>query len=837
MGLTSPVRRRSSKLPNVILNSDKIYFMRFSTLFLLSAVPVFSQIPGISILNDSPFSFRNDSRQKIVGLSILYDYGPRGTLSVYADGLDFSWSGVAPGGVVKSDPRNLTAGDLTFSVPDSVFANGSALQSASIGWLVFEDGTFYGSEKDGVYLANKAVVRREFLYQVHNKLDVEKYVKEIESCDLDCMKATNRGSAYWNELRSIASLWRAYSRRFKESAPAMVSKLWQSHKRFPEVKRVGKKDLSPRSVTNGWYISNFFATCNGLNPLYSTNSTVYPCQYSTAADHVNALLGEPAPIPAGYNVQLKAECDNYFGNAVGWKIESGLVLDVWDATAGSATVSQAKLWMPWHDADVYIRANYNSDNKGWLGDTVELRYFYQYVSHNGRGSQVNGDTIICVAFDPTPEHNWVNPSGRVLLDEENVETNAWWRPLMISNDMAIGGVPGFPIANFVISQGCDHSNKITQYYPQLPDIETISAQPYFLSPSPGVKTKCQRFAQVGAQTGGMCNPETDGWCCCMATYQSEYACLVLLHPDFIPPGCDGVAFNTPRGTIEIKEGGAGQKPICSSGTFTDGNGGCITLPGDSNVSALGVARGTGALLDSNRSKTYEGGVDSWTPNIAGNAVGFSVQAGDVVLSGDWLGHGRAHMGVYRPSTGQWWLDQVGNQFSYDSLTTQFGGLPGDVPVVGDWAGRGRDCIGIYRNGLWVLDANCDSNFGFGDYVFGFGGVAGDVPVVGKFNGIATTVGVVRAYTINNVPQGPPFLWVLDSALPSSPQSLHTVWKTFAYGGVAGDRYIVGNWFNTGDWNAGIFRNGTWLLDDGNHNYNYAYQFGGLPVDTPLVGRW
>ena len=63
---------------------------------------------------------------------------------------------------------------------------------------------------------------------------------------------------------------------------------------------------------------------------------------------------------------------------------------------------------------------------------------------------------------------------------------------------------------------------------------------------------------------------------------------------------------------------------------------------------------------------------------------------------------------------------------------------------------------------------------------------------------------------------------------------------FAYGGIAGDYFVTGDWAGTGYQQAGVYRlgSGYWLLDaDGSHQYNTSYLFGGLPSDLPIVGKW
>jgi hypothetical protein len=107
--------------------------------------------------------------------------------------------------------------------------------------------------------------------------------------------------------------------------------------------------------------------------------------------------------------------------------------------------------------------------------------------------------------------------------------------------------------------------------------------------------------------------------------------------------------------------------------------------------------------------------------------------------GDWTGKGKTYIGVFSPSTAQWVLDlngdkKMGKRCAGDLCIASFG-APGDLPVVGDWDGRGTDNIGVFRPSTaeWFLDLNgngiwdgcsVDACLSFGD--------AGDLPVVGKW---------------------------------------------------------------------------------------------------------
>ena len=243
----------------------------------------------------------------------------------------------------------------------------------------------------------------------------------------------------------------------------------------------------------------------------------------------------------------------------------------------------------------------------------------------------------------------------------------------------------------------------------------------------------------------------------------------------------------------------------------------------------------------------------WLEDVDGNqqfnqppdqAFAFGGVAGDIPITGDWNGDGRTKVGVYRPSNGLFILDTNGNQ-QFDAGDAVYnlgvGTQAGDRPVVGDWNGNGRTKVGLFRQGFfWILDYNGNGVFEQGiDKTYVFGGVAGDVPVVGDWTGTGTSkIGLFR--------QG--FYWILDANGNGSLDNINGAGGdlAFAYGGIAGDVPVVGDWNGSGTSKVGVFRQGFfWVLDaNGNHQLDgtgpgqdLAFAFGGISGDVPVVGKW
>jgi hypothetical protein len=308
----------------------------------------------------------------------------------------------------------------------------------------------------------------------------------------------------------------------------------------------------------------------------------------------------------------------------------------------------------------------------------------------------------------------------------------------------------------------------------------------------------------------------------------------------------GVPTGTGVNTITVSASDNNASQLTGSATVT------VTVQVSMPGTKVGVFRNNVSFLeDSNGNGLYDAGVDRFIPSFTGPG-GFI--NGDIPVTGDWTGDGHAKIGIYRSSTGTWYLD-ANNNGIYDAgdYTYGYGGLSGDMPVVGDWMGLNKSCIGIYRtNGgsFWLLDLNCNGSFENTptDAFFPFGGLPGDVPVVGSWAGGPTRVGVVRKYAPAGVPQGNPFFWVPDAGAANAGNTPANhpadITRCFAFGGLNGDVYVTGDWYGIGISQAGVYRNGLWVLDAGqpsqsqaSHVTGFAFGYGGVPSDVPLTAKW
>ena len=199
-------------------------------------------------------------------------------------------------------------------------------------------------------------------------------------------------------------------------------------------------------------------------------------------------------------------------------------------------------------------------------------------------------------------------------------------------------------------------------------------------------------------------------------------------------------FDSITGIWQLDRNGNGQWDGCAVDTCINSFGQSGDLPVTREVTGVngtivGVFRPMQELwhFDINGNHAFDGCA------IDGCTNGFGT-LGDIPVVGDWKGLGTEAIGVFRPSTGQWFLDGNANGqwdgCDVDYCLLQPFGDDGTLPVVGDWSGGGAARSGFFRpsTGEWVLDMNGNGHFdGCAiDACLGPFGHAGDLPVVGKW---------------------------------------------------------------------------------------------------------
>ena len=219
------------------------------------------------------------------------------------------------------------------------------------------------------------------------------------------------------------------------------------------------------------------------------------------------------------------------------------------------------------------------------------------------------------------------------------------------------------------------------------------------------------------------------------------------------------------------------------------------------------------------------------------------QPGDLPTIGSWSGAGTISIGTFNPTAGMWQLDRNGNGrwdgCAVDTCITSFG-QPKDLPATRGIAGFTEIIIGTFQpqQGLWKFDLNGNNTFdncSIDECDDNFGAL-GDIPVVGDWNGSGTEeIGVFRPSTGE---------WFLDVNGNGQWDGCR-VDKCIEHFGVGDDFPVVGDWSGTGEVRIGVFRpsTGEWFLDmNGNGKFDGCAVDAcpgpfGQPGDLPVVGKW
>jgi uncharacterized delta-60 repeat protein len=181
---------------------------------------------------------------------------------------------------------------------------------------------------------------------------------------------------------------------------------------------------------------------------------------------------------------------------------------------------------------------------------------------------------------------------------------------------------------------------------------------------------------------------------------------------------------------------------------------------------------------------------------------------------DFDGDGRTDISVFRPASGEWWINRSSTS---QTVAAQFG-LSTDKPVPGDFTGDGKTDIAFWRpsTGEWFILRSEDSSF----LSFPFG-TSGDIPIVGDFdNDGKADPGVFRTSNLT---------WFISKSTGG------TIITTF---GAAGDVPTPADYDGDGKTDIAIYRPsaGEWWIAKSSNNSVYAFQFG-TASDKPVQGDY
>ncbi len=186
-------------------------------------------------------------------------------------------------------------------------------------------------------------------------------------------------------------------------------------------------------------------------------------------------------------------------------------------------------------------------------------------------------------------------------------------------------------------------------------------------------------------------------------------------------------------------------------------------------------------------------------------------AGDKIVPADFTGDGKTDLAFFRPATGEWFVLRSENNSFYSFPF----GANGDIPIVGDFDGDGKYDPAVFRSttATWFISASTQ-----GTIIQNFG-VSGDIPVVGDFDGDSKSD--IAIYRPSNGQ------WWLNRSTAG------VIAMTF---GTSNDKPIQADFTGDGKTDVAFLRPSTseWFVLRSEDSSFYAFPFGSSG-DMPTVG--
>jgi hypothetical protein len=187
---------------------------------------------------------------------------------------------------------------------------------------------------------------------------------------------------------------------------------------------------------------------------------------------------------------------------------------------------------------------------------------------------------------------------------------------------------------------------------------------------------------------------------------------------------------------------------------------------------------------------------------------------DLATPGDFDGDGKTDFAIFRPSTGYWWILRS-SDLGYGAAPF---GTSGDIPVQGDYDGDGKTDLAVYRpsnNGWYIANST-------GGYTITGFGTAGDTPVRADYNGDGKTdIAIFRPSTGQ--------WWISNSGGGVSVVNL----------GVSTDKLVPADYDGDNKEDVAVYRpsTGQWFWIRSIDGTLASLTWGGNAADIPVPGNY
>ena len=500
-------------------------------------------VPGLKVIEQtSPATLvlQNLSGKRIVGLSTKVTEKNGHSVAVELDGLDTIIPGVAPGELIVAAKGFMQAGDGKLLSPPLAKDEPTEGQVATLEWVLFEDGAFYGNPAK----ADTLLLKRQVRVDMYEKLLTfdgipakEQYIRPIEKCgqNIECARATGKSAEEWNEINHAITSYRDHGTRLKGDVDTALKRLLAGYAKYPKTIRVMTPELTtvPDDTSDGWFISTYKAYCNLYGPAFqndqiygggyatSTTDPSVPCEYETVNIPPNYMefRDDEDLTVQGYVMAASALCSNT--NAPDVEIAIGAV----EPNGGYMGFSQVPevvsqdqfLDIPPFKAEARIQTNYAAS---WAGaDSVTFGLAFGWTDSVGYAAPDPG--ISCAVyftgpFDAYSGNYWPYKGFPVSFQVPSVFLSHFnTSALRTVNDF------GYEIANYSATENCLFETTITQKVSQWSALAVgggmTGQQPIIFNRKPEMSCAYQSMASNGGGGGPSCDFKSD-CCCCVNAY-------------------------------------------------------------------------------------------------------------------------------------------------------------------------------------------------------------------------------------------------------------------------------------------------------------------------------
>lgn len=190
---------------------------------------------------------------------------------------------------------------------------------------------------------------------------------------------------------------------------------------------------------------------------------------------------------------------------------------------------------------------------------------------------------------------------------------------------------------------------------------------------------------------------------------------------------------------------------------------------------------------------------------------------DKPLIGKFFSADKEDIGVFRPSTGIFYLKKVGSDISPKYIHFGYGS---DLPMVGDFLGTGLSQLAVFRpsEGNWyIIDPMTLKD------TSAHWGMLGDIPIPGKFVKGSNKLNLAVYRPSNGT------IYILKE---------NELYQAIKYGS-AEDKPVVGDFQGLGYDQIALFRKSTgqWFVYNPYVDREVAVRSWGLPTDVPMAGKF